>query len=265
MKLIVEPKDLEEAERLGAIQDEEGFLHTPKGKKISIFEKFMPLRINVAPIEQWKEEVIEEIGSEAALDSYKRGFYKESNYMCSVCGERGEDNPICVSPQWELNNKYHIQTFTEFKVLCPKCYASQNLIETRKYQPKREEELIRHLAKVNGTELCEMREYAESKIQEYIKSQKMLWVLNIEEIRRNFKLKPRTFTYEKNVVDQICKCAITLNKNFGKLLPSEKAQEWLVKTCSSLLAEPKEISENMIFKIYALTKQMEKNSKKLKK
>lgn len=116
------------------------------------------LTVELVPSSCWFSNVRDHV-SKSVWDKLRRSTYRQSNYRCEVCGDRGSQHPVECHEIWHYNDDKYIQTLKGLTALCPNCHRVKHigLAQLQGYGEQAEA----HLSKVNGWSQYQTNTYLE--------------------------------------------------------------------------------------------------------
>jgi hypothetical protein len=136
----------------------------PNGVEFEEYFKDAKLTIELVPSTCWFSNLRSELDS-TSWDIVRRQTYKQANYVCEVCGGRGNKWPVECHEIWRYDDQNHIQKLVGLIGLCPSCHEVKHIglagIRGRGSIAEK------HLAKVNR--------WVEKQVKRYIKWAFMIW------------------------------------------------------------------------------------------
>jgi len=81
----------------------------------------MKLTIELVPKTSWYSNVRSQV-PKWVWDNIRRKCYRNANYLCEICGDKGTAHPVECHEVWHYNDKKHIQKLTGLIALCPDCH-----------------------------------------------------------------------------------------------------------------------------------------------
>jgi 5-methylcytosine-specific restriction endonuclease McrA len=144
-----------------------------------IKEKFgdVHLSIELVPKTCWFSNVRDHV-SQIEWDKLRKASYKKANYVCEICGNRGESHPVECHEIWNYDDEHFTQTLKGLISLCPNCHEVKHigLAGLR----GRGEIAKNHLAKVNKWSNEVAEQYINLAKDIFIERSKYEWNLNFE-------------------------------------------------------------------------------------
>ncbi len=122
------------------------------------------LTVELVPRTSWFSNVRDHV-SQSDWDKLRRAIYQKANYLCEVCGGRGEKWPVECHEIWLYDDKNHEQKLSGLIALCPSCHEVKHigLAGVR----GRADIAEAHLIKVNG--------WTRKQAEEYLEKVKAVW------------------------------------------------------------------------------------------
>lgn len=116
------------------------------------------LTVELVPSTCWFSNVRDHV-SKSIWDKLRKATYRQSNYKCSLCGDRGDKHPVECHEVWHYDDDKYIQTLKGLIALCPNCHRVKHigLAELQGYG----EQASAHLSKVNGWSQSQTDTYLE--------------------------------------------------------------------------------------------------------
>ena len=88
--------------------------------------KKLKLTVELVPSTCWYSNVRSEVPKEV-WDKIRRKAYKKANYLCEICGGKGDEWPVECHEIWEYIDKTHIQKLVGFTAICPNCHEVKHI------------------------------------------------------------------------------------------------------------------------------------------
>lgn len=107
----------------------------------------MKLTIELVPSTSWYNNVRSMV-SKKEWDIIRKKCYQMSNYICDICGGKGEKHPVECHEIWDYNDKTNTQTLIGLTSLCPSCHEVKH--SGLAILQGKEEKIIEQLKKVNN-------------------------------------------------------------------------------------------------------------------
>jgi len=134
------------------------------------------LTIELVPKNNWYINVRSEVSKEE-WDILRRESYREANYVCEVCGGKGEKHPVECHEVWDYQEKNHIQKLIRLISLCPLCHKVKHIGRT---QVMGEYDIaLKHLRKVNKMTKKEAENYIKEAFNLWGKRNNYDWKLDL--------------------------------------------------------------------------------------
>lgn len=131
----------------GVIFDKEkNEYYVPKDIFISVFNKFIPLTIELIPASNWKNNVRSECKND--WDWIRRKSYQKANYRCEICNGVGDRHPVECHEIWDFDVDTRTQKLIGLISLCPLCHKAKHI--GLAFINEEEELVIEHIKKVNN-------------------------------------------------------------------------------------------------------------------
>lgn len=147
------------------------------------------LSVELVPSTCWFSNVRDCV-SRSTWDKLRRIIYKQANYRCEVCGDRGCKHPVECHEVWHYDDFNHIQTLESMKALCPSCHQVKHigLAGLQGYGEKAKA----HLAKINGWSRSQTDAYLETVWETWHKRSCFEWSLNLSWLQNhNIHINPK--------------------------------------------------------------------------
>ena len=84
------------------------------------------LTIELVPSTCWFSNVRDHV-SKSIWDKLRKATYRQSNYRCEICGDRGSKHPVECHEIWHYDDDKYIQTLTGLTALCPDCHRVKHI------------------------------------------------------------------------------------------------------------------------------------------
>ncbi len=107
----------------------------------------MKLTIELVPSTSWYNNVRSMV-SKKEWDIIRKKCYQMSNYICDICGGKGEKHPVECHEIWDYNDKTNTQTLIGLTSLCPSCHEVKH--SGLAILQEKERKVINQLKKVNN-------------------------------------------------------------------------------------------------------------------
>ena len=124
----------------------------------------MKLEIELVPSTTWKENVRSYV-SEEEWDVIRRAVYRRAEFVCEVCGGKGEEHPVECHEVWEYDDINHVQRLKRMIALCPDCHMVKHmgLASSNGRLP----DAVEHYAEVNDLSFLEAMEKIEKAFEKH--------------------------------------------------------------------------------------------------
>ena len=136
----------------------------------------MKLTIELVPSSAWYSNVRSNVSQER-WDVLRKDCYKKAGYKCEICEGKGPNHPVECHEIWEYDDGECIQTLKGLIALCPSCHSVKH-IGLAGIKGK-QEEAIKHLAKVNEITEEDAKLYVESCFEIWSQRSQKKWKLDI--------------------------------------------------------------------------------------
>ena len=184
LKLFVKEKDYEIVSELGAkFSKPNNCWYVPSGKKITDFNRFIPLTIELVPQNNWAFN-LRSILNQEQWDTVRRASYKHSNYTCEICGNKASKyfpeikHPVECHEIWEYIENEHIQRLGGIISLCHDCHRAKHIGKAEIDGVL--DEICQHIADVNSWTLKEVNKYIQESFEIWNNRNRHNWKLEIE-------------------------------------------------------------------------------------
>lgn len=135
----------------------------------------MRLKIELVPSTVWYSNIRKTV-SRDVWDKIRKKAYKEADYHCDICGEKGK---LHCHEIWEYNDEEHIQSLKGFQALCENCHMIKHAGFSMHTKRGREiydrEELIEHFCKVNNCSRDDFLNHEAEAFKKWRKRSKFQW------------------------------------------------------------------------------------------
>lgn len=115
--------------------------------------------------------------NKSVWDLLRKHVYRQAMYVCEVCGGKGPKHPVEAHEEWSYDDKKKIQRLEKIVALCPDCHACKHLGRAE-FQGKLAKTL-KHLAKVNGWSMSDVKVYAEVQFEIFHERSRHQWHLDL--------------------------------------------------------------------------------------
>ena len=181
-----------EVRRLGAKWDSDnrGWWITKQGD-LKAFNKWLPrmYKLNAVPPHVKSEMIpypnwyinLRSLLPESEWDVLRKKCYADAGHRCQVCGQKGDKWPVECNEQWEYiedsNSDFSIQKLRRLAALCPTCHSIKHLGKAS--VDGNLDEVLQHMAYVNGWTEQKCDEYAEQAFELWEKRSEMSWIIDL--------------------------------------------------------------------------------------
>jgi hypothetical protein len=140
----------------------------------------MKLTIELVPQNSWFTN-LRSILSKSEWDKIRKEQYQKSNYICDICGGRGDRWPVECHEIWEYDDKKYTQKLIAFTSLCPSCHMVKHigLAGIRGLHG----EAISHLMKINNMTRNEAEMYVEDQMFKWQERSNHEWEIDISLVK----------------------------------------------------------------------------------
>ena len=138
----------------------------------------MKLTIEYVPVSTWGVNVRSLVPQET-WDILRRACYKKANYVCEICGGKGDTHPVECHEIWEYNSITLTQKLIGLIALCPSCHRVKHLGRTQKVQPDLFVATLLHLKTVNAWSDEEFLQYLAERAKWYQTNKDKPWKVDI--------------------------------------------------------------------------------------
>lgn len=135
-----------------------------------------PLTIELVPRTCWFKNVRSEVSAED-WNKLKKMTAQAAGNRCEICGGRGPRWPVEAHEVWHYDDRDHVQKLAGLVALCPDCHSVKHMGLT--ISRGREEQALRHLARVNGWSVEDARLYVEVAFEVWSQRSNHDWTLDI--------------------------------------------------------------------------------------
>lgn len=180
------PKEYEETvKKLGAKYDGRmKSFYVPDNIMISVFNKFIPLSIELVPSSNWEKNVRSELKEN--WDYIRRKVYRNANYKCEICGGKGESHPVEAHEIWSYNMDTGVQKLVSIVALCPMCHKSKHIGFA---MVNGQEEIVKkHIMKINNWKKEDVDKYIRETFYIFNKRSSISWKLDLGYLKDNFEI-----------------------------------------------------------------------------
>lgn len=143
----------------------------------------MKLTIELVPETSFYKNVRSEVPKDE-WDIIRRQCYRDSNYICEICGGKGKQHPVECHEIWKYNDNKLIQKLIRFIALCPSCHQVKHigLSQIRGI----EEDCIKHLMRVNKISESTAEELIWEAFDTWRERSNYKWELDISYLKKAF-------------------------------------------------------------------------------
>ena len=162
------------------IRDEVNFLQQRLAfYKISTDKNLFPVKllsIELVPSSCWFSNVRDCVNKQT-WDFLRRATYKQANYRCEICGDRGDKWPVECHEIWNYQESNKFQILSGLIALCPSCHQVKHigLAEIQGHG----EQAIAHLTRINGWTAEQTNSYLETVWNIWEQRSRHSWNLNL--------------------------------------------------------------------------------------
>ena len=128
-----------------------------------LFRKFDPapldaprLPLDLIPRSSGLSDIQHKV-SRTQWNHVKNQTFEKAGHRCEICNGRGPTHPVECHEKWALSEDPHSQKLLGMVSLCPKCHEVKHI--TQAEENGRYEEVLYHLAWVNGWDTITATEY----------------------------------------------------------------------------------------------------------
>jgi len=183
----VPSNEINEVEKVGGLFDEvEGKWHVPRHLPISLFNRWIPLTIELVPSSSFYDN-LRSILPECGWDTIRKDTYKGAKYTCEVCGGRGDQYPVECHEVWGYDDINLIQKLKRCISLCPMCHKVKHIGKASVdgyYQ-----HALEHLCKVNGWHMEVAEVYVEESLYIWEQRSHFNWQIDLAWIETTYECK----------------------------------------------------------------------------
>lgn len=147
------------------------------------------LTVELVPSTCWFSNVRDHV-SKSIWDKLRKATYRQSNYKCEICGDRGSKHPVECHEVWHYADDKYIQTLKGLIALCPNCHRVKHigLAKLQGYGEQAET----HLSKVNGWSQSQTDTYLEKVWDIWQERSCHVWNLDFSWLEsHNLKIQPK--------------------------------------------------------------------------
>lgn len=147
----------------------------------------MKLTLDLIPESSFFKNVRSEV-TQKQWDEIRRTVYKRAGYKCEICGGSGKKHPVECHEIFEYNQKTRVQKLSRLIALCPACHRVKHfgLWSHKGY----EEEMLKHLQKVNKISAREARIIVGEAFEEWGLRSDTQWKLDLSLLQTEFGITP---------------------------------------------------------------------------
>ena len=141
------------------------------------------LTIELVQSSCWFSNVRDHVTQEQ-WDRIRRKTYRDANYVCQVCGGRGEKWPVECHEIWQYDDKNHVQKLAGLTALCPDCHKVKHIgyaTISGNFQVAQA-----HLAKVNNWKEVTVKSYIASAFSVWERRSQHEWKIDLSWLHSNF-------------------------------------------------------------------------------
>ena len=142
----------------------------------------MKLTIELVPKNLWGKN-LRSLLSKEEWDILRKGCYRRADYVCEVCGGRGDEWPVECHEIWEYNDSTSIQRLAGLIALCPSCHEVKHF--GRSSSVGKGETAHAQLSKVNGWTAAQTEHYLTQAFLEWRERSKSEWRLDISWVEKS--------------------------------------------------------------------------------
>jgi len=138
------------------------------------------LTVELVPKTSWYNN-IRALVDELVWDRIRRQVYRQADYRCELCGDRGPEHPVECHEVWRYDDRTRVQTLVRMIALCPACHQVKHLgfasVKGKSAQARA------HLARVNGWTLAQADAYIGEAFRVWAQRSQGPWTLDLDGLR----------------------------------------------------------------------------------
>jgi hypothetical protein len=143
----------------------------------------LKLTLDLIPQSSFFHNIRSEV-SKSEWDKIRKIVYTRANYVCEICGGKGQTHPVEAHEIFEYDEINNIQKLIGLIALCPLCHSVKHLGLTQ--LRGREKEAIDQLMAINGMTLEETKKYVAKCFVEWQNRSKKTWTLDLSYLEQEF-------------------------------------------------------------------------------
>lgn len=151
--------------------------YVPANIPIIIFNKFIPLTIELIPSSNWKNNV--RTKDREVWTLLRKGTYREAKNTCCICNKKSftEDEPLEAHEVWEYDLDTKTQKLKTIYALCHKCHRTKHY--GLALAMGEGDIAKKHILKVNKWKEEDLRKYFKEILNDYDNLVTIPWKLDI--------------------------------------------------------------------------------------
>lgn len=134
------------------------------------------LTIELVPEGCWFSNVRSNV-SKQDWDILRKESYKKANYLCEICGGKGDAHPVECHEVWSYNDETQVQSLVRLISLCPNCHEVKHIGFAK--VRGRLSEATAHLMKVNNWDFEKANKYIDLSFRMWMARSLLDWTLDL--------------------------------------------------------------------------------------
>jgi hypothetical protein len=142
----------------------------------------MKLTIELVPSTSWGNNLRTEANlSKERWDTLRRQSYRNAQYRCEICSEKGPTHPVECHEIWHYDDGTKTQTLKGLISLCPTCHKAKHLGRTLSVEsPEVQEQVLNKIAVLNEFKHpLQLELYIESVFSKWEERSQHQWTLDL--------------------------------------------------------------------------------------
>lgn len=133
------------------------------------------LFVDLVPNSVWFSNLRSELMTDE-WDRVKKATFRAANYLCEICGGRGQKHPVECHERWHYDSENKVQILMKTIALCPACHESTHFGLAR--VKGRDREAKQHLMHINAWNDAQAMQHIQEAMEEWKNRSKIQWKLD---------------------------------------------------------------------------------------
>lgn len=145
----------------------------------------MKLEVELVPKTAWYSNVRSKVDRNT-WDQIRRKCYRKANFICEICGGKGDQWPVECHERWHYDDENKKQTLEGLIALCPNCHKTKHA--GRSIALGDREVVLEQLMKVNDMTKSEAIEYIDEVFTVWRERSQHQWELDITYLNQFYEV-----------------------------------------------------------------------------